>query len=152
MNKRTTEQETEMSRWQNIQKGSSSIGQECVNYFYPKYQHGKPYSYFKFEKRKGFSSSICDSDSGNIVYAALSLHNPSTSNCQNNLPKNHRSEHIIPQVRNTQTVKQNKTKQLFLDICTEINIDKLILWPDLLQNNLGACEGREGVENSMDSD
>ena len=86
----------------------------------------------------------------NIVYAALSFHNPSTSNCQNNLPKNHRSEHIAPQVKNTQTVK--KKKQLFLDICTEINIYKLILWPDLFQNNLGACEGREGVEALMDSD
>ena len=45
----------------------------------------------------------------NIVYAALSLHNPSTSNCYNNLPKNHRSEHIAPKVKNIQTVKK-KTK------------------------------------------
>lgn len=51
------------------------------------------------------------------------------------------------------TFKQLKKKQKrFLDICTEISIDKLILWPDLLQNNLGACEGRERVEASMDSD
>lgn len=51
------------------------------------------------------------------------------------------------------TLKQlKKKKTLFLDICIEINIDKLILWPDLFQNNLGACEGREGVEALMDSD
>lgn len=40
----------------------------------------------------------------NIVYVALSLHNPSTSNCQNNLSKNQRSKHIAPQVKNIQTV------------------------------------------------
>ena len=30
-------------------KGSSSLA-KSINYFYPKYQHGKPYNYFKFEK------------------------------------------------------------------------------------------------------
>lgn len=47
MNKRTTKCETNIEMTMPPQ-GNSSVGQEHINYFYPKHQHRKPYTYFKF--------------------------------------------------------------------------------------------------------
>lgn len=97
INKRITKHE--ILRWQNLQKRNSSVGQECINYSYPKYQHRKPYSIVQIWKL---------GNNFNLLYVIVTMRSIKCLCCpvlSRSIPhiivflNKHNSEHVAPQVK-----------------------------------------------------